>query len=120
MSCLPVIVRLSNRRISPVAECPDQGPLTEPPADARSRGWELLFLPHTGPKRRHQPIPEQGKWLGQVVTGHFVYYAVPANCRSLRSERSGYMLPISGGARFADAASGTAPLGIAWRSSPTT
>ena len=33
------------RRILPVAECPDQGPLTEPAADARSRGWELLFLP---------------------------------------------------------------------------
>src|SRR5215472_7824168 len=25
-------------------------------------------------RRRHQPIPEQGKWLRQVVTGHFVYY----------------------------------------------
>src|SRR5215469_558652 len=33
-----------NRRISSVAECPDQGPLNEPAADARSRGWELLFL----------------------------------------------------------------------------
>jgi group II intron reverse transcriptase/maturase len=32
---------------------------------------------------RHQPIPEQGKWLRQVVTGHFAYYAVPTNSRSL-------------------------------------
>src|SRR5262249_54760241 len=23
----------------------------------------------------HQPIPEQGRWLRQVVTGHFAYYA---------------------------------------------
>ena len=36
------------RRISPVAECPDQGPLTEPAADARPWGWGLLFLPQSG------------------------------------------------------------------------
>jgi len=34
-------------------------------------------------RRRHQPIPEQGKWLRQVVMGHFAYYAVPTNSRSL-------------------------------------
>src|SRR5246500_166379 len=34
-------------------------------------------------RRRHQPIPEQGKWLRQVVTGHFVYYAVPTKSRAL-------------------------------------
>ena len=33
------------RRISPVAECLDQSPLTEPAADARPRGWGLLFMP---------------------------------------------------------------------------
>ena len=27
----------------------------------------------------HQPIPEQGKWLKQVVTGYFNYHAVPTN-----------------------------------------
>src|SRR6516165_3711773 len=37
------------RRISPVAECPDQGPLTEPAADARPRGWGLLFMPPNRP-----------------------------------------------------------------------
>src|SRR3954449_12008905 len=31
----------------------------------------------------HQPIPEQGKWLRQVVAGHFAYYAVPTNSRAL-------------------------------------
>ena len=34
-------------------------------------------------RRRHQPIPEQGKWLGQVVRGFYAYHAVPTNYRSL-------------------------------------
>jgi hypothetical protein len=25
----------------------------------------------------HQPIPQQGRWLQQVVTGYFNYHAVP-------------------------------------------
>ena len=34
-------------------------------------------------RRMHQPIPNQGQWLKQVVTGHFAYYAVPTNSRAL-------------------------------------
>ena len=34
-------------------------------------------------RRRHQSIPEQGKWLGQVVRGFFAYHAVPTNYRAL-------------------------------------
>ncbi len=34
-------------------------------------------------RRRHLPIPEQGKWLRSVVNGHFAYYAVPTNGQSL-------------------------------------
>ena len=34
-------------------------------------------------ERMHQPIPSQGRWLRQVVTGHFAYYAVPTNSRAL-------------------------------------
>jgi RNA-directed DNA polymerase len=30
-------------------------------------------------RRRDQPIPEQGRWLGSVVRGHCDYYAVPGN-----------------------------------------
>jgi RNA-directed DNA polymerase len=30
----------------------------------------------------HRPIPEQGKWLGQVVRGYFNYHAVPTNGRA--------------------------------------
>jgi len=31
----------------------------------------------------HSPIPEQGIWLRQVVTGFFAYHAVPTNFRAL-------------------------------------
>src|SRR5258708_36605271 len=31
----------------------------------------------------HQPIPEQGKWLGRVVRGYFNYHAVPTNGQTL-------------------------------------
>ena len=31
----------------------------------------------------HRPIPEQGAWLRQVVTGFFAYHAVPTNFRAL-------------------------------------
>jgi group II intron reverse transcriptase/maturase len=34
-------------------------------------------------QRMHQPIPEQGKWLGRVVRGYFNYHAVPTNARAL-------------------------------------
>jgi group II intron reverse transcriptase/maturase len=30
-------------------------------------------------RRRHQPIPEQGRWLRSVAQGHLNYYAVPGN-----------------------------------------
>src|SRR5256885_15209871 len=30
-------------------------------------------------RRMHQPIPVQGKWLRQAVTGYFNYHSVPAN-----------------------------------------
>jgi group II intron reverse transcriptase/maturase len=38
-------------------------------------------------QRRHQPIPKQGRWLGQVVKGHYNYYAVPTNSRALATFR---------------------------------
>ena len=37
--------------------------------------------------RMHWPIPEQGEWLRQVVTGHFAYFAVPTNIRALTAFR---------------------------------
>ena len=38
-------------------------------------------------RRMHQPIPEQGKWLGQVVRGYFAYHAVPTNERKMGAFR---------------------------------
>ena len=38
-------------------------------------------------QRRHQPIPEQGRWLQQVVRGYLAYHGVPGNENRLRSFR---------------------------------
>jgi group II intron reverse transcriptase/maturase len=38
-------------------------------------------------RRMHAPIPEQGRWLAQVVRGYFAYHAVPTNSRSLAAFR---------------------------------
>jgi len=39
-------------------------------------------------QRRHEPVPEQGRWLGSVVRGHMAYYAVPGNIRAVRAFRT--------------------------------
>src|SRR3954447_16929479 len=39
-------------------------------------------------RRRHRPIPEQGRWLASVVRGHCAYYAVPGNSRAVRAFRT--------------------------------
>lgn len=39
-------------------------------------------------KRRHDPVPEIGKWLRSVVQGHLNYYGVPGNRRSTDSFRN--------------------------------
>ena len=72
-----------------------------PPRTARrpdEGGWFTLVR-HTIAKRmraklveikealnrmRHVPVPEQGRWLGQVVRGYFAYHAVPTNSRKPR------------------------------------
>jgi RNA-directed DNA polymerase len=38
-------------------------------------------------QRMHEPIPEQGKWLAQVVRGYFQYHAVPTNTKSVGAFR---------------------------------
>jgi group II intron reverse transcriptase/maturase len=38
-------------------------------------------------RRMHQPIPVQGRWLRQVVTGYFNYHAVPTNSPTLSTFR---------------------------------
>ncbi len=39
-------------------------------------------------RHRHQPVPEQGKWLASVVRGHCAYYAVPGNSEAVRAFRT--------------------------------
>ncbi len=38
-------------------------------------------------RRRHLPIPEQGRWLASVVRGHQNYYAVPGNSDAVSNFR---------------------------------
>ncbi|MHB1774238.1 MAG: reverse transcriptase domain-containing protein [Acidimicrobiales bacterium] len=39
-------------------------------------------------RRRHLPIPEQGRWLASVLRGHCNYYAVPDNSAALSAFRN--------------------------------
>ncbi len=34
-------------------------------------------------RRRHDPVPQQGAWLAQMMRGYFAYYAVPTNWRTI-------------------------------------
>lgn len=36
---------------------------------------------------RHEPVRDQGRWLGAVVRGYYAYHAVPTNMRSLSTFR---------------------------------
>jgi hypothetical protein len=38
-------------------------------------------------RRMHHSIPQQGKWLRQVVGGFLAYHAVPTNSRSINAFR---------------------------------
>jgi group II intron reverse transcriptase/maturase len=38
-------------------------------------------------RRMHQAIPEQGRWLAQVIKGYFAYHAVPTNSPALSAFR---------------------------------
>jgi len=37
--------------------------------------------------KMHEPIPVQGRWLGQVVRGYFAYHAIPTNSNALSAFR---------------------------------
>jgi RNA-directed DNA polymerase len=39
-------------------------------------------------RRRHEPIPAQGRWLASVVQGHQAYYAVPGNTDAINGFRT--------------------------------
>jgi group II intron reverse transcriptase/maturase len=46
---------------------------------------QLQTIKATLMRRRHDPLPRQGAWLRRVVQGHYNYYGVPGNMRSLKS-----------------------------------
>ena len=39
-------------------------------------------------RRKHEPIPVQGRWLASVVRGHLAYYAVPGNTDAIKAFRT--------------------------------
>jgi group II intron reverse transcriptase/maturase len=39
-------------------------------------------------RRRHEPVPVQGRWLRSVVQGHLAYYAVPGNTDAVAAFRT--------------------------------
>lgn len=50
-------------------------------------GAKLKALKAEMLRRRHQPIPEQGRWLGSVMRGYFAYHAVPTNSERITAFR---------------------------------
>ncbi len=67
---------------------------------AKSADGRFLLMRHTMRKRLqaklveiketlyrmlHVPVPEQGRWLGQVVRGYLAYHAVPTNSQAITS-----------------------------------
>jgi hypothetical protein len=55
--------------------------------DAKRMRAKLLAIKREMWKRMHQPIPQQGRWLGSVLSGHYRYYGVPDNIEALRAFR---------------------------------
>jgi hypothetical protein len=46
---------------------------------------KLVEIKEALKRMRHLPVPEQGRWLWQVVRGCPAYHAVPTNVRKITS-----------------------------------
>jgi hypothetical protein len=66
---------------------PSVGDSARPPATWSSCAMPLHEIKDELRRRMHWPLPEQGKWLRQVVAGHFAYFAVPTNFRATSTFR---------------------------------
>jgi group II intron reverse transcriptase/maturase len=55
--------------------------------DSKRMRAKLRALKGEIERRRHLPVPEQGRWLASVLRGHYNYYAVPGNIEALRAFR---------------------------------
>ena len=58
-----------------------RAPANDPPKRMRAK---LVNLKEAlRPRSIHLPVPEVGRWLNQVLRGHYQYYGVPRNYRAL-------------------------------------
>jgi RNA-directed DNA polymerase len=55
--------------------------------DSKRVRRKLLAVKREMAKRMHHPVPEQGRWLASVLSGHYRYYAVPDNIEALSAFR---------------------------------
>jgi RNA-directed DNA polymerase len=53
--------------------------------DAKRMRAKLLALKSELMRRRHLPVPDQGRWLASVLRGHYNYYAVPSNSDAIQA-----------------------------------
>ncbi len=54
---------------------------------SKKRKAKLAALREEIPRRRHEPVSEQHRWLSSVIRGHARYYGVPTNSRALATFR---------------------------------
>ena len=55
--------------------------------DSKRVRRKLLAVKREMARRMHRPVPEQGRWLASVLSGHYRYYAVPDNIEALSAFR---------------------------------
>ena len=53
--------------------------------DAKRMRAKLHALKGEIMRRRHLPVPDQGRWLASVLRGHYNYYAVPGNSDAIQA-----------------------------------
>ncbi len=56
--------------------------------DSKRKRAKLKMVKDQLRRRRYLPIPEQGRWLASVVTGHQAYYGVPGNYDAVHAFRT--------------------------------
>lgn len=56
--------------------------------DSKRMRTKLHALKGEIQRRRHLPIPDQGRWLASVLRGHFNYYGVPDNGEAISAFRT--------------------------------
>ncbi len=53
----------------------------------KKRRAKLARLKSDAKRRRHDPVPDQFRWISSVLAGHYRYYAVPTNSLALHQFR---------------------------------